>query len=61
MEAGEYGLTRGTCFLISCRLELNAVAGLLLISWCVLIGADFSVFFFFDLFFPSNPHGLLQI
>ena len=28
MEAGEYGLTRGTCFL-ACRLELDAVAGLL--------------------------------
>ena len=35
MEAGEYGLTRGTCFL-ACRLEL------LWISWCVLGGADFS-------------------
>ena len=50
MEAGEYGLTRGTCFL-ACRLELDAVAGLLWISWCVLGGADFSVFFFFDFFF----------
>ena len=27
MESGEYGLTRGTCF-IACRLELHAVAGL---------------------------------
>ena len=46
MEAGEYGLTRVTCFL-ACRLELDAVAGLLWISWCVLGGvADFSVFFF---------------
>ena len=45
MEAGEYGLTRGTCFL-ACGLELDAVAGLLWISWCVLGGADFfSVFF----------------
>ena len=50
MEAGEYGLTRGTCFL-ACRLELDAVAGLLWISWCVLGGADFSVFFFFSIFF----------
>ena len=50
MEAGECGLTRGTCFL-ACRLELDAVAGLLWISWCVLGGADFSVFFFFDFFF----------
>ena len=46
MKAGEYGLTRGTC-LVVCRLELDAVAGLLWISWCVLGGADlFSVFFF---------------
>ena len=51
MEAREYGLTRVTCFL-ACRLELDAVAGLLWISWCVLGGgADFSVFFFFDFFF----------
>ena len=45
MEAGEYGLTRGTCF-VARRLEVVAVAGLLWISWCVLGGADFfSVFF----------------
>ena len=43
----EYGLTRGTCFLVY-RLEMDAVAGLLWISWCVLGGADlfFRVFFF---------------
>ena len=28
MEAGEYGLTRGTCFIAN-RLEMHAVAGLL--------------------------------
>ena len=28
MEAGEHGLTRGTCFL-ACRLELDAVAGIM--------------------------------
>ena len=53
MEAGQYGLTRVTCFL-ACRLELDAVAGLLQlwISWCVLGGrAVFSVFFFFSIFF----------
>ena len=45
MEAGEYGLTRGTWFFARC-LEVVAVAGLLWISWCVLGGADFfSVFF----------------
>ena len=46
MEMGEYGLTRGTCF-VAHRLELVAVAGLLWISWCDLGGADFFVFFSF--------------
>ena len=32
MEAGQYGLTRGTCF-IACRLVLHTVAGLSWISW----------------------------
>ena len=45
MEAREYGLTRGTCF-VAQRLKVVAVAGLLWISWCVLDGADFFVFFF---------------
>ena len=45
MEAGEYGLTRGTCFVAS-RLELVAVAGLLWVSWCVWVGRIFSFFFF---------------
>ena len=50
MEADEYELTRGTCF-VTRRLEVVAVAGLLWISWCVL-GAPglcrvFSFFFFF--------------
>ena len=44
MRAGEYGLPRVTCS-VACRLELDAAAGLLGISWCVLGGADFSVFF----------------
>ena len=50
MEADKYGLTRGTCFVARC-LEVVAVAGLLWISWCVLGGADFFVFLFFDFFF----------
>ena len=55
-EASEYGLTRGTCSL-ACNLELDAVAGLLWVSRCVLGGADsFSAFFFFS----SNAYGLLQ-
>ena len=60
MGAGEYGLTRGECF-VARRLEVVAVAGLLWISWCVLGGADFSVFFFSIVFFSSNAHGLLQV
>ena len=50
MEAGECGRTRGTCF-IARRLEVVAVAGLLLISWCVLGEAGFFRVFFFDFFF----------
>ena len=53
MEVGQYGLMRVTCFL-ACRLELDAVAGLRWISWCVLgWGTDFSVFFFRFLFFSQ--------
>ena len=59
METGQYGLTRVTCFLL-CRLELDAVTGLLWISWCVLGGADFFPVFLFVVF-PSNAHGLLQV
>ena len=40
MEAGEYGLTRGTRFIV-CRPKLDAVAGLLWVSWCVFGGAFF--------------------
>ena len=43
MEAGEYGLTRGTCF-VARRLEVVAVAGLLWISWCVSGAAGFRFF-----------------
>ena len=50
IEAGEYELTRGTCF-VARRLEAMAVAGLLWISWCVLGGADFFVIFSFDFVF----------
>ena len=51
MEAGEYGLTRGTCF-VAGRLVVVAVAELLWISWCVLDAAGFRgggfPFFFFE-------------
>ena len=51
MDAREYGLMRVMCFL-ACRLEMDAVAGLLLISRCGSGGADlFSVLFFFDFSF----------
>ena len=46
MEAGTYGLTRETCFVLS-RLEVVAAAGLLWHSWCVLGRADFFLCFFF--------------
>ena len=59
MEAEEYGLTREKCFLAG-RLDLDAVAGLLWLSCGVLlVGRDFPRFFF-DFFFSSNAHGLLQ-
>ena len=40
MEAGKYGLTRGTWFFAP-RLEVVAVAGLMWISWCAFGGAGF--------------------
>ena len=46
MDAGEYGLTRGTCYIAS-RLEVVAVAGLLWISLRVLGGGGF-IFNFVD-------------
>ena len=55
MKAGEYGLTRGTCFFES-RLEVVAVAGLLWNSRWVLGGADFFAFFFFRFFFFLRTH-----
>ena len=54
MELGEYGLTRGTCF-VARRLEVVAVSGLLWTSCCVLVGRIFvyvcvCIFFFFAFF-----------
>ena len=57
MEASEYGLTHGTCFVARC-LEIVAVAGLLWVAWCVLAAAGF---FFVRFVFSSNAHGLLQV
>ena len=59
MEAGEYELTRATCFVVR-RLEVVAVAGLLRISWCELGAAGFRVFLRVFFFF-SNAHCLLQV
>ena len=50
MEAGEYRLTRGTCFCAR-RLKVVAVARLLWISWCVLGGVGFLIDLFFSIFF----------
>ena len=54
MEAGEYGLTRGTCFAAH-RLEVVAVAGLLWISYVFWVGRIFSCFFS-DFFFFLRTH-----
>ena len=53
MEAGEYGLTRVTCFFAR-RVEVVAVAGLLWISWCVLGAAGFRVFFSIFVFLRTH-------
>ena len=58
MEVGEYGLTRGTCF-VARRLEVVAVAGLLRICGVFWVRRDFFVFFF--VFVSSNAHGLPQV
>ena len=58
MEAGEHGLTRGTCF-VARRLEAVAIAGLLWISWSVLGGTGLFVFFVPVFFFFA--HGLLHV
>ena len=59
MEAGEYGLTRGTCF-VARRLEAVAVAGFLWISWCVLGAAGFRVIFLFLFFERTRPAGSMR-
>ena len=46
IEAGEYRLMRGTCF-VARRLEVVAFPGLMWISWCVLGAAGFRRFFRF--------------
>ena len=53
MEAGEYGLTRGT-WVFARRLEAVAVAGLLWIQWCVLGGADFFPCSFHEFVFSNS-------
>ena len=54
MEAGEYGLTRGTCFIARC-LELVAVPDCCGFRGVLRVGRVFSCFFF-----SSNAHGLLK-
>ena len=53
MEAGEYGLTRGTRFVGRC-LEVVAVAGLLWVSWSVFGGVGFFSFFFSFFFLRTH-------
>ena len=53
MKAGEYGLTRGMCF-VARRLDVVAVAGLPWILWCVLGGAVFFVFRFSCFFLRTH-------
>ena len=45
MEAGDYGLTRRTCF-VTRRFDVIAVAGVWWISWCVLIVVGHRVIYF---------------
>ena len=56
IEAGDYWLTRGTCF-VARRLEVVAVTGMLWISLCVLGVADFyyAFLFFYFVFFRAHP------
>ena len=56
MEAREYTLMRGKCF-VSRRHDMDKVADLLWISGCVSGGARFGSFPYFS----SNAHGLLQV
>ena len=58
MEDGEYGRTRGTCF-VARRLEVVAVVQLLWRLCSVSGAAEFRVSFF--VCFSSNALGLLQI
>ena len=60
MEAGEYELTRGACF-VARRLEVVALAGVLWISWCALGAAGLTscVFYLLRLFTFFQTYGLL--
>ena len=55
MEAGECGLTCGTCFII-CHLEVIAVSGLLWLSWYVFGQAGFFLVFRATTFFFNFVH-----
>ena len=54
MEAGEHGLTRGTCFFAR-RLEVVTCCGFRGVFWVRCF------FVFFPDFFFSNAHGLLEV
>ena len=53
MEADEYGLTRGTCFVV-CRLEVVAVAGCCGFRGVFSVRRDFVFFIFIFLFFERT-------
>ena len=50
MEAGEYRLARGRCFL-ECRFEFDDVAGYCVLRGLFWVGASFPCFFFPNFFF----------
>ena len=57
MEAGKYGLTRGTCF-VARRLEVVGVTGLL---WVFVVCFECGGISCFLPVFSSNAHCLLQV
>ena len=61
MEVGEYGLTRGKCFVVR-RLEVVAVAGLLAaVDFVVCFGCGGISCFFPPFFFFERARNLLQL
>ena len=53
MEAGEYGLTRRTCF-VPRRLGVVSVAGMIWISWCVYGASGIRFIYVLDFFLRTR-------